>query len=336
MLGVIDATIWTKELKNLTLNRSLPAIPFAGRYRLIDFILSNMVNAGIESVAIFPKHKYRSLMDHLGSGKSWDLDRKRDGLFFFPSKDGTDERDFGTFRQMMEHIDYFLRSKQKYALVANSYVVGNIDFSKVLAQHIKRGCDITVISHEGKPLNMYVLETSLLLDILANHEQAGHETLQDVINDSNNITINKYKHEGYVAIIDSIEAYFKHSMELLDPKAWKQLFDPTRRIYTKVKDEPPTYYKKDAVVKNALIANGCKIEGTIESSIIFRGVRIGKNSMIKNSVIMQKSQVGENCILENVIIDKDVRVENDVKIIGTAENPYVIRKGTIQGALMNS
>jgi glucose-1-phosphate adenylyltransferase len=337
MLGVIDATTYMDSLEELTLHRSIAAIPFAGRYRLIDFVLSNMVNSGIESVAIFPKYQYRSLMDHLGSGKNWDLNRKRDGLFFFPSPDlNMPYGHIGAFQHFEQHIDYFLRSKQKYALICNSYTVCNIDYQMVLERHIENQCDITEVRYQGRSLEMFILETSLLLELITNRSQTGYTGIMDVVRDHrHHLKICDYEYSGYVAVIDSIESYYKHSLDLLNPAIWKQLFVKSRPIYTKVKDEPPTKYMGGAVVKNSMIANGCIIEGHVENSIIFRAVRIGKGTVIKNSIIMQKSQIGENCDLDSVIIDKDVKVENHVTLRGTAREPFVIRKGTVQGALMN-
>lgn len=337
MLGIIDATTYKEEIKDITLGRSMAAIPFAGRYRLIDFVLSNMVNSGIESVAIFPKYQYRSLMDHLGSGKQWDLNRKRDGLFFFPSPHLHDEYDeFGSFRQFSDHIDYFLRSRQKYAVITNSYTVANIDFQKVLDYHIEMNCDITEVCQSGKSLQIYVLKTELLMDLMNNSTNSSLRTLHDVVNAPEQFAICQYEHKEYAAVIDSIEKYFKHSLEMLKPEIFNALFLKERPILTKVKDEPPTRYGKNSKVNRAFIANGCIIEGHVENSIIFRGVHIGKGTVVKNSIIMQKTQVGEGCRIENAILDKDVKIGSNIQLLGEANYPNVIHKGTVQGALMNS
>lgn len=339
ILGVIDATTYKQEIEDLTVHRSLAAVPFASRYRLIDFVLSNMVNSEIESVAIFPKYQYRSLMDHLGSGKQWDLNRKKDGLFFFPSPHLHNEYDeFGSFRQFSDHIDFFLRSTQEYAVITNSHTVCNIDYKLFLDRHLENGCDITEVTKDGKSLQMYIMSTKLLVDLINDKEQTGSKTVADVIIENrNNLTICDYEFTGYAAIIDSISSYYKHSMDMLNPTIWNEIFLKNRPILTKAKDEPPTKYGKDAVVKNSLIANGCKIEGYVENSIIFRGVHIGKDTVIKNSVIMQKSQIGDHCLLESVIADKDVKVLQSSKLNGSALEPSILRKSTTnQGAMMNS
>ncbi|MGM0875039.1 MAG: sugar phosphate nucleotidyltransferase [Bacillota bacterium] len=338
MLGIIDATAYKPEIEDLTVHRSLAAVPFASRYRLIDFVLSNMVNSNIESVAIFPKYQYRSLMDHLGSGKQWDLNRKKDGLFFFPSPHLHNEYDeFGSFRQFSDHIDFFLRSTQEYAVITNSYTVCNIDYKQVLDRHLDNGCDITEVSKDGQSLQMYVMSTKLLVDLIQDKEQTGTKTLADVIVENRkNLTICDYEFSGYAAVIDSLSSYYQHSMDMLNSNIWHEIFLKNRPILTKAKDEPPTQYGRNAIVKNSLIANGCKIDGYVENSIIFRGVHIGKDTVIKNSVIMQKSQIGDHCILDHVIADKDVKVLNSSQINGTALLPFILRKRTIQGAMMNS
>jgi glucose-1-phosphate adenylyltransferase len=338
LLGVIDATTFHEGLEDLTIHRSLAAVPFAGRYRLIDFILSSMVNSGIRSVAIFPKFQYRSLMDHLGSGKNWDLNRKRDGLFFFPSSDINGNNDgFGCFQHFAENMDFFDRSLQKYSLITNCYTVFNMDYKMVLKTHIESGCDITEISKHGQSLGMFILKTSLLVELIKNREETGYTTMKDVVLDINhNLKICRYEYNGYAVMINSIEKYYSTNLNMLEPNVWKQVFLKDNPIYTKVKDEPPTRYLKGSSVQNAMIANGCQIEGVVENSIIARGVKIGKGTTVKNCIILQKSQIGENCVLDSVILDKDVKIEDDTVITGSITKPNVIRKGTVQGALIKS
>ncbi|MGG3739411.1 sugar phosphate nucleotidyltransferase [Aeribacillus pallidus] len=338
MLGVIDATSYNESLEDLLLHRSLAAVPFAGRYRLIDFVLSNMVNSGIQSVAIFPKFQYRSLMDHLGSGKNWDLSRKRDGLFFFPSpKLENTYQGIGSFNHFAHHIDYFYRSRQTYALISNCFTVCNMDYRPILQRHIDVGCDITEICHQGRSLEMYIVEKSLLIDLIENREKYGYTCMRDVVTDLRSpFNVCTYEYNGFAVMIDSIQTYYKTSLNLLNREVWNQVFVSDYPIYTKVKDEPPTQYLPGAFVKNSMIANGCVIEGHVENSIIFRAVHIGKGTVIKNSIIMQKGMIGENCELDAVILDKDVKIESGERLRGHKDQPIVIRKGTIQGALMNS
>ncbi|HYK74494.1 MAG TPA: sugar phosphate nucleotidyltransferase [Pseudoneobacillus sp.] len=338
LLGVIDATAFHEGLEDLTIHRSLAAVPFAGRYRLIDFVLSSMVNSGIRSVAIFPKFQYRSLMDHLGSGKNWDLNRKRDGLFFFPSPNiEGNSLGFGCFEHFAANMDYFNRSLQKYTLITNCYTVSNMDYKEVLDKHIDSECDITEITQQGKSLGMFMLKTSLLIDLITKREETGYRTMKDVVLDLNHsLKICQFEYDGYAVMIDSIQKYFSSSLNMLNPTIWKQVFLKNRPIYTKVKDEPPTRYLTGSLVQNAMVANGCQIEGEVENSIIARGVRIGKGSSIKNCIILQKCSIGENCVLDSIILDKDVKIEDGTVIVGLPAKPHVIRKGTVQGALIKS
>ena len=339
LLGVIDATTYHDDLEDLLTHRSLAALPFAGRYRIIDFVLSNMVNSGIRSVAIFPKMQYRSLMDHLGSGKNWDLNRKRDGLFFFPSPIvDNDGNKIGSFEHFAANLDFFKRSTQEYAIISNCYTVFNMNFRPILDWHLQSSCDITEIHHkDGSSMEMYLIKTSLLIELIETRNETGYTCMKDVVQDFEHpYTVCHYDYNGYAVMIDSIENYFSTSMNLLKTDVWKQLFLKDNPILTKVKDEPPTKYVKGSLVKNAMIANGCVINGTVENSIISRGVKIGKGTVIKNCIIMQKCQIEDNCYLDSVILDKDVKVEAGTQITGTAMAPFVIRKGMKQGALMNS
>ena len=339
LLGVIDATSFFEDLKELTYHRSVAAIPFGGRYRLIDFVLSNMVNSGIQSVAIFPKYEYRSLMDHLGSGRNWDLNRKRDGLFFFPSPPRADQstKEVGLFDLFAANIDFLKRSTQEYAVISTANIIFNMDFNRMLEWHIENGCDITELQINGKPLEIFVVKKELLLELIESRHMTGYTGMRDVVTDIDSPYNRCYfNYDGYAVTVDSINSYFLASMDLLNPEIWMKLFLKDRPILTKVKDEPPTRYAKGAVAFHSMVANGAEIKGKVENSIIARGVKIAKGAVVKNSIILQKSQIGENCVLDHAILDKDVRVEAGVTIIGTKNSPSILRKGFIQGACMNS
>ncbi|TYR82038.1 glucose-1-phosphate adenylyltransferase [Priestia megaterium] len=337
MLGIIDACTNTTSLQPLTFYRSIAAIPFAGRYRLIDFMLSNMVNSGVQSVAIFPRDRYRALTDHIGSGKEWDLDRKRDGLFIFPPMTSDLHLESPSLiTQFRYHIDYFLRSTQEYVIITNSYTVCTIDFKHVLKRHIATNSVVTEVIDGDDSLNIYIFNKSVLLNILQS-ETYDFKTIPELVKYiSKTDKTTQYQHTGYVAKVSSLESYYQASMDILSPSTWKQLFLKDRPVYTKVKDEPPTRYTKDAVVKNSMIANGCVIEGYVENSVIFRGVKIAKGTVIKNSIIMQKGVIMENSVINNVILDKDVKIGRDFTLVGEPHLPRVLAKGTVQGALMNS
>ncbi|MEW8986466.1 MAG: sugar phosphate nucleotidyltransferase [Bacillus sp. (in: firmicutes)] len=208
LLGVIDAT-YKGDLEELIIERSLAAVPFAGRYRLIDFVLSSMVNSGIKSVALFPKYQYHSLMDHLGSGRNWDLNRKRDGLFLFPPQLFDLPNGGNSFDQFAAHLSFFKRSSQEYTLVANCFTVANIDFRTILDAHIDADCDITELRHEGKSMDMYLLKTSLLIELLENHEKTGFTSMNDVVHSLNHdYKVCYYQFKGYAVMDDSVKIYY--------------------------------------------------------------------------------------------------------------------------------
>lgn len=329
LLAVVDASVKKEGLQDLTMQRTVSSVPFAGRYRLIDFTLSNLVNSGVSTVGIFPSYPLASLLDHIGVGKSWDLDRRKNGLYFLPvtQRDGG-LSSVGAFAALEEHIQFFTKSNQPHVVVTNNFVVTQLDFKDMLEQHIDSGADITEAVSQGVSLRNYILSRELLLELIQTHQDKKVVSVEDVVNLKKSPHVfNEYDYKGYFAVIDSIQSYFEASFALLDEKNREQLFLKDRPIYTKVKDEPPTRYMNGSKVKRALIANGSTIMGEVIDSTISRGVYIKKNARIEKCVIMQKSSVEENCDLKYVIADKDVFIGEGVVLHGTAEHPIVLRKG---------
>lgn len=333
LLGIIDATTFFEDLVELTRNRSAASIPFGGRYRIIDFALSSMVNSGIRSVAIFSKYENRSLKDHLGSGKDWGLNRKRDGLFFFPSPlVDKPSKVIGSFDNYGPNIDFLKRSTQEYTIISKGNLIFNMDFEKLIKWHTDNGCEITVVTKNGHSLEIFIVKTKLLIDLIESRYKTGYLGLIDIVRDSNSpYRVCHYQYDEYAITVDSVRSYYSASMDLLNPKIWEKLFVKDRPILTKVKDEPPTYYGKNAEAYNSIVANGANIKGTVENCIIARGVKIAEGAVVKNSILMQRTQVGENCVIDHAILDKNTRVESDVAITGTEEAPYILRKGLVKG-----
>ncbi|AQU78100.1 MULTISPECIES: sugar phosphate nucleotidyltransferase [Planococcus] len=331
LLAVVDASVNKEGLQDLTMQRTVSSVPFAGRYRLIDFPLSNLVNSGVNTVGVFPSNPFSSLLDHIGGGKSWDLDRRKNGLFFLPvTQRNGGLSTVGPFAALEEHMQFFTKSIQPYVVVINSFVVTQLDFKDMLKQHIKSGADITEAVSSGVSLKTYILSKELLIELIQTHRDKKVVSVEDVVNlKKSPYTFNDYEYSGYFAIIDSIQSYFQASLALLDEENRKQLFLPDRPIYTKVKDEPPTRYIHGAHVKRALVANGGTIMGSVMDSIISRGVCIKKNTQLEKCVIMQKCVIEENCDLSYVIADKEVHIGEGVVLRGTAEQPIVLRKGAI-------
>ena len=367
VMGIINLNDNQEFLKELTQCRPLAAVPFGGRYRLIDFILSNMVNSGMQNVGILVQDKYRALMDHLRSGKEWDLARKRDGLFILPPGKahypGADYR--GNIENFYSNLDYIESSRQQYVLIAGSHIICNLSYRKAFKFHQDVGADITLLYKEHNEdeelmqygivecesngritdisinpsrslsrkvsLEMYIMKKDLLVDLIKDCQaRGGLDFIKDIVI-KNIDTLKMYGHpyKGYVARIDGVKSYYKHNMELLKPEKWEELFFKSGLVYTKVKDEAPVKYKENARVSNAMIGNGCIIEGHVENSILFRGVTVRKGAYIKDSIIMQKCDIAENAIIENVICDKNVRITRGKRLKGEMSYPLVIEKGSV-------
>ena len=365
-LGIIFSNIQEKNVPELSKPRTMASIPFAGRYRLIDFGLSNMVNAGITAVGIVTKNNYQSLIDHLGSGKDWDLARKGGGIILLPPYSNDMEKPYTTRLEALMGVSGFLSSRrEEYIVIYDCDGVARIDLSDMLRFHEESNADITmayseqkgVESHyfitldkeqtgrvnqvnitpklDGKTkvnlyINIMIIKRQYLLDIISSAVQRGQTSFgRDILaKNVGDMRIFGYKFDGYYAAIDSLQGYYKHSMEQLDKKVRDELYG-ARDIYTKVGDTPPTKYLEGAVVKNSLIADGCTIEGTVENSILFRGVKVGKGTVITNSVIMQKTVIGSNVKLDCVITDKNVVIRDRRNLSGCAELPYFVSKGTM-------
>ena len=368
-MGIILTKDADKKLYDLTANRAVAAVPFGGRYRIIDFILSCMVNSGISNVGVITHTDYQSLMDHLGTGKEWDLDRKLAGIFIFPPnirKESVD-RSKGTLDELYSIMHYFRRSKERYVVLSEAGIICNTLLDDAMDYHLSREADITVFYNKMEPhkikeltnyavldvdkkgqitgldvnplllrtnsisMNIYIINKALLETLVDECIAQGFDDFEcDALRRNlGNLRVYGYEYGGYVARIDTVRSYFKYNMELLNRDVVRELFAPDIPVYTKVKDEVPTMYGAGASVENSLIADGCVIEGNVRNSILFRGVQVSKNVRIIDSIIMQNSEVHEDSILENVILDKDVIVRVGKRLTGQAEYPVLIGKGGV-------
>lgn len=368
MMGIIMADNSQLKLNELTELRSVPALPFGGRYRLIDFILSNMVNSGIINVGIATNINYSSLMDHVGSGAPWDLNRKIYGLFMLPPyvRGGVSGISAGNIDQLYGVLTFLRRSRQQYVLLASGRTVCNMTFDDALKTHIEKKADITVIYHDRKEkdeqlsrstiyevtddgmvtgietephfpkttlqgMGMFIVGRLKLIELIEDaYARGSHDFVRDIMMSAiGNLNVCGYEYKGFVGIVDSVRSYYDNNMKLLDLETRKELFDAKNRIYTKVKDQVPTQYGNSASVSDSLVADGCVIEGTVENSIIFRGVYIAKGAVVKNSIIMQNSVIEENCDLENVIIDKECTLRTSKRLVGQPNYPVILPKRTL-------
>ncbi|SFS60805.1 glucose-1-phosphate adenylyltransferase subunit GlgD [Paenibacillus sp. BC26] len=362
ILGVINLIHESDELETLTASRCLATVPFGARFRLIDFTLSSMVNSGITKVGVFAQTKYRSLIDHLGSGKHWDLHHRQSGLFIMPPvTDDVNEVRRGDLYHFYQHRDYFTRSSQEYVLITRSHMVCNVDFDAMLSSHKASGADITVVTKEqtelfgGKArklqtdekgrvtamqdhygrlesdlisMEMYLMRKELLLELVDTSLAQGQDHLvrHAIMSRVNELHIQSYAYDGYLGIVNTLNSYYKNNMQLLRPEVWRSLFFEPGPIYTKVKDEPPARYAEGAKTSNSLVANGCIIEGTVINSILFRGVHVRKGAVVRNSIVMQNGIIGEHSFVDHVILDKDVTVERSRELRGAEVSPFLAVK----------
>lgn len=362
-LALIFANSNDKLFPELTAQRSMASIPYGSRYRIIDFHLSNFVNAGVDKVAIIPRANYRSLMDHIGSGKAWDLDRKKGGLSFMPPFIAGN--DAGVYKGHIDAIknmfSYIEKSRQEYVIICDADTVLNIDIEDMLESHVKSGADVTaaykkfailnsvsehprftvsenqeitevvVTECTEKPdnygLGIYIFAKDKLLEYVRDASERGYIGIsRGILQRRQNLKINGYNVDNFVALIDSLQSFTEANLALLNKDVRDDLFNRERPIYTKTRDDMPTRYGLDSDVKNSIIGEGCIIEGKVENCVLFRGVKVKKGAVLKSCIIMQDSIIGENCNLQYVTADKDVTVLDGHNICGTDTHYFIIKK----------
>lgn len=369
-LGVLINKNIDNNFGRLCENRPSYMLPYGGRYRLIDIAISNLVNNGVKSIALYTGEKVRSTIDHLGDGKPWELNRRFSGLSLFPPS-YEDRYPVGNLRdidQLYSTELFFESSKEKYVFIGDPNTIAKVNLSEAYKKFINSNADITFIFKEqddprgdyvnydkihvdcdGKFTNMglnlgiekifnlsmgmYFIKKEVLLSLIngAIEKGNGNSLKETIIANKNRLKINTYEFKGHVEFIDDLISYYKANLNLLEPDIYKEVFFHQGIIYTKAKDEPPTIYKKISKVQNSVIANGCVIEGVVENSILFRGVKVGRNAIIKNSILMQKSEVADNAVVMNSIIDKFGYIGKEVVIAGSPYIPYVVQKrGTLR------
>ncbi|WP_291635665.1 glucose-1-phosphate adenylyltransferase subunit GlgD [Clostridium sp.] len=360
-IGILMLNEQEDSIKSLTKSRPIASIPIGGRYRVIDFVLSNMINSGIHNIGIFTNTKSRSLVDHLGSGEPWDLNRKINGLFLFNL---TSERSqLSDIDILRDNMEYIYRTKQDYVIISPSYMLCNMDYIEAAKYHEESGSDITVlykktnsgkkhfvncntlyISEENRVLSigknigveeklnismeMFIMKKSTLITIINKCIQTGyHNSIKEAICSMiPEFNVNAYEFKGHLQCISSIKNYYKASMEMLNGKVTKELFFNNGLIYTKSKDGAPTKYVNGSIVNNALISNGCILKGSIENSIVSRRVIVEEDAEVKNCIIFENCKINKGCKLTNVIIDKNTVISENTVLMGDEDFPVVIEK----------
>ena len=371
-MGIIFPNSYDALVPELVTDRLMASIPFAGRYRLIDFILSSMVNCGIDNITIPVRKNYFSLMDHLGSGREWDLTRKNGGLNIIPP---FAEKTITVYNHRIDALASILRflkaQKEKYVVMTDANLAVNFDFKDMIEAHIASGADVTIAYTESElpksvidsdnnnkgsfytfdiedgriqdikinlresgvknfSMNIYVIERELLIDLVNTAFVRGNVYLErDVlIPQLDKLNVQAYKFDGYTARITDMKSYFNENMKLLDEANLQALF-AANPVYTKIRDDNPTRYITGAKATNIMVADGCVIEGEVENSILFRGVKVGKGAKVKNCILMQDTVVEAGASVEYTITDKNVTITEGKDLKGTDSFPIFIAKSQI-------
>ena len=363
--GIIFSYEKRNDLRELGEIRSAASIPFGGRYRAVDFALSNLVNAGVTDVGVVLNGRYQSMLDHLGTGKVWDLSRKRGGLRVLPPFNY--QKDWGVmpFRGKIEALagvrSYLDEIRQDYVALMDGDLVVNLPMTDIFESHIKSGADVTVVcgndsfatedgtyfemNRDGRitevlyhlhtprgyrGLEVYILSKKLLCEIVdecsARDQFSWRKELQTR---KNSLNLRSYVWSGFAAQIRSVQEYYDRSMQLLDPAIRAELFTPERPIRAKGADKPSTYVGANGRCVNSLVADGCRIEGTVENSVLFPGVVVEEGAVVRNCVLFKEDIVRRNAQLSYIIADKAVEVLADRTLMGHATYPIVLAKGSI-------
>ena len=358
-LGIIFPNSYDRLVPDLVSERLMASIPFAGRYRMVDFILSGMANCGIGNIAVIVRNNYYSLMDHLGYGREWDLARKNGGLDIIPPYAENNMKLYnGRVEALANILPYLKKHKEKYVIMADTNIAVNFDFQAMLKEHMESGADVT-IAYKREPIpeilrnmegvkdlfytlsledgrvkkiyinsqkegdvnfgmNIYVMKREFLIDEINTAFVRGYTYFErDILAPQLcKFNVRGYEYKGYMARICDMRSYFEENMKLLEEKNLDALF-AGGPVHTKIRDDNPTRYIKGAKAKNVLVADGCVIEGEVENSILFRGVKIAKGAKVKNCVLMQDTVVKEGARLEYVITDKNAVINVGKELYGT-------------------
>ena len=370
VVGIIFPNSYDALVPELVSVRLMASIPFASRYRVIDFILSSMTHSGIDNISVVVNKNYHSLMDHLGSGREWDLIRKNGGLRIFPpfAEKEVGGPYVGRASALASLLDFLRDQKEEYVIMSDTNVVVNFDFSAMLQAHIDSGADMTIAYNEQEipeellnyptndrifyytfdvedgrlkkvyinpktdgvqklSMNIFVVKRELLIDIVNDAYIQGRSFfMRDVIMPQlGKLNVQAYKYTDYVARISGMKSYFEENMKLLDDYNLDALFS-SAPIYTKIRGDNPTHYKDGAKVQNVMMADGCVIEGEVENSVIFRGVKVGKGATVKNCILMQDTVVEAGANVEYLITDKNVTITAGKEMKGTDTFPVYIEK----------
>ncbi len=349
----------------LTAKRTMASLPFGGRYRQVDFHLSNLAAGGIDHVGIVSRSNYQSLMNHVGSGEEWGLELGEGGLeFLTPWALGNDDRYRGKLENLNAVLNFLKFSEEEYVVLSDSSIITNLDVKDIVRSHVASGKDITIVMKPGvadgkKVLDLAVkMENGELTDMLVSfpaptgylasmdlfvvgrlwliqkvQELVAHDKYhmdRDLVLgqwSEGKIAINVYEYDGVALYNESTEEYFANSMALLDKNVRDGLFHAHHPIFTRVRDRVPNYYGDESQVANTVTADGGIFDGKVTNSVLFRNIIVEKGAEVDHCVVMSETTIGEGAFLQYVILDKNVTVTPGAKLVGTANCPVIIKRG---------
>lgn len=338
----------------LTKKLAKPAVPFGGKYRIIDFPLSNCSNSGIYTVGVLTQYKPLELNAHIGIGEAWDLDRENGGVSILPpyQEEKGGEWYKGTANAIYQNIEFVDRYDPEYILILSGDHIYKMDYTKMLDFHkernaeatiavievpMKEACrfgimntrdDLSVYEFEEKPKNpknnlasmgIYIFNWKTLKKYLKEDEadktsknDFGMNIIPKMLGDGNNLVA--YPFKGYWKDVGTINSLWEANMDLIRDDNELDLQDEEWKIYSKNPVRPAQYIGENAKVTNSLVVEGCVVNGQIENSILFQGVQVGKNSVIRDSIIMTDAKIGDNVVIEKAIVGNGAIVRKDCKI----------------------
>ncbi len=347
--------------------RPIGAFSFLGRYRVVDFPLSNLSNSNIDRIQVYVSQNPRSLAEHIGTGQTYNINSKRGKLQLLFNQDSRVNdiynTDIAAFRGNLGIIE---RMHQQYVILTPGYMIFKQDYNKLLSDHIASGADVTLLYHKVNNakdayracstltlnrqkgvkeieknlgtandrnvfMDTYVMKNSLFIELIKKASKLSSVfTLADILNEENEtLDIRGVAHKGYFAAITDFKSYYDANLELLDMTKARELFSYDWTFYTQTTDSCPVHYFEGAKICNSMVANGCLIEGTVENSVIGRGVEIRKGAVVRNCVILGHSIIDKGVHLENQVVDKWARITRVKELIATPENPGYVRRDDV-------
>ena len=364
VMGIIFANDATTGV--LTEKRTMASLPFGGRYRQVDFALSNLCAAGVRHVGIISRHSYQSLMNHVGDGEEWGLELGEGGLeYLTPYAQSVSDSYRGKLDSLHTAMDFLNEGPaDEMVIMIDSAIISNVDMNAVINAHIASGKDVTVVTKKGicngkkqmdlalcvedgqikdsvvdypasdkylASMDIFVTSKAWLINMVESAVAHGkcHMDRDLIMNgwQTGAVSVNVYEFEGVALYNESEEEYYHNTLSLLKKDVRHDLFGANHPVFTRVRDRVPCYYGEDAELDDCLIADGCMLEGKVEDSVLFRQVTIGEDAEVEDCIIMNDCVIGKGAKLKYVILDKDVTVTPGAKLYGTKEHPIVIKKG---------